>query len=80
MIATSTHDDIIRFVYHETSEEENVLIEQTLLAETDLQRFYEELVETKRELDGVATHSASERAVQQILVYSRNFPYGRTAH
>ena len=78
MIATFTHDDIIRFVYHETSEEENVLIEQTLLTETDLQQFYEELVETQHELDQVAT-APSERVVQQILLYSRSFPSVRFA-
>ena len=78
MIATFTHDDIVRFVYHETSEEENVLIEQTLLTETDLQQFYEELVETQRELDQVAT-APPERVVQQILLYSRSFPSVRFA-
>jgi hypothetical protein len=73
MIATFTRDDIIRYVYLETSEEENSLIKQVLLTETDLQQFYEEMLEAKNDLDCfVAT--PSDRTIQKILAYSQNFP------
>ena len=72
MIATFTRNDIIRYVYSETSEEENFLIKQTLLTETHLQQFYEEMLETKQVLDQFQAHP-SERAYQNILAYSRSF-------
>ena len=72
MIATFTRDDIIRYVYLETSDEENLLIEQTLLTESDLQQFYEEVLEVKNDLERLKK-SPSERAIQNILAYSRSF-------
>ena len=79
MIATFTRDDIVRYVYLETSEEENYLIEQTLLTEPDLQQFYEDVLEMKVDLDHVIVGPSYE-TVQNILVYSRNFPTARVAH
>jgi len=73
MITTFTRDDIIRYVYQETSEEERALIEQTLLTEADLQQFHEELLDTKSDLDRLRVFP-SERTIQNILAYSRNFP------
>jgi hypothetical protein len=73
MITTFTRDDIVRYVYQETTEEESVLIEQTLLTEADLQQFYEELVETKNDLDRLRVFP-SDQTIQNILAYSRNFP------
>jgi hypothetical protein len=77
MIATFTRNDIIRYVYLETTEEENFLIEQTLLTESDLQQFYIEMLETKQDLDRPLANP-SEQAIQNILMYSRNFSVART--
>jgi CRISPR/Cas system CSM-associated protein Csm2 small subunit len=79
MIATFTRNDIIRYVYLETSEEENFLIQQTLLTETHLQQFYEELLETKQVLDQ-SQANPSERVLQNILAYSRNFNVSRISN
>lgn len=76
MIATFTHDDIIRYVYLETTQEENFLIEQTLLTESHLQHFYEEMLETKHDLDRT-TARPSDKAIQNILAFSREFPSSR---
>ena len=79
MIATFTRNDIIRYVYLETSEEENSLIQQTLLTETKLQQFYEEMLEIKQVLDQ-SQANPSERALQNILAYSRNFNVSRISN
>ena len=79
MIATFTRNDIIRYVYLETSEEENSLIQQTLLTETKLQQFYEEMLEIKQVLDQ-SQANPSERALQNIPAYSRNFNVSRISN
>ena len=43
MIRTFTQDDVIRYVYHETSEEESQEIEKAMLCDAELQTMYKEI-------------------------------------
>jgi hypothetical protein len=76
MIKTFTPNDVIRYVYKETSAEENTLIAYTLLTDTDLRTFYEEILGIKQEISKIMKEP-SDKVVGQILTYSREFPNKR---
>lgn len=72
MIQTFTQNDVIRYVYEETSEEENLLIQDALVHDTEMLEFYLDLVDLKIGLDA-SYREPSFRTVDNILAYSRNF-------
>jgi hypothetical protein len=72
MIKTFTPNDIIRYVYDETLEEENKLIASLLLTDTELQEFYYELLAVKKDLNQLI-FKPSKSSTQYILDYSRTF-------
>lgn len=72
MIKTFTQNDVIRYVYNETPEEESELIAYTLLTDSQLQAFYDEMLALKKDLNKTDI-GPSERAIQNILAYSRDF-------
>jgi hypothetical protein len=70
MIKTFTQNDLIRFLYHETSEQETKEINKALLCDSELQAQYKELNASKNMLD--ETHmQPSASTVLSILNYSR---------
>lgn len=71
MIKTFTQNDVIRYVYEETLEEENELIANLLLTDTEMQDFYYELLAIKNDLNKIY-FGPSESVTQHILDYSRN--------
>ncbi len=72
MIKTSTPNDIIRYVYNETSLDENYLIEQSLIEIDSLQRIYQDLVSLQEKLDK-AILNPSDTIIKKILNYSESF-------
>jgi hypothetical protein len=72
MIQTFTNDDVIRYVYEETTSEENLLIEDALMAEPELMTFYLDLLEMKCVLNKIE-RQPSGRTIDAILNYSRNY-------
>lgn len=71
MIKTFTQNDLIRFLYHETSEQEEREINKALICDSELQEQYKELIATKSQLD-VARLEPSAMVVENILNYSRS--------
>jgi hypothetical protein len=69
---TSTQNDVIRYLYNETSNQENSYIEDALLYEKDMLDFYLDCADLKSGLDKVQL-SPSDRAIETILNYSRNY-------
>ena len=69
---TNTQDDVIRYLYNETSNQENTLIEGTLLQDGDLLDFYLDCADIKTGLDKIQL-SPSDRAIDKILSFSRNY-------
>ncbi len=67
-----THDDLIRYVYDETTIEENRLIEKALAIDNALLEQYQELQGLKEQLDG-SMLAPSEKVVNAILEYSKDF-------
>ena len=46
MTKTITQDDVLRYIYKETSNEENVAIEKQLLVNGSMMEFYRQTIET----------------------------------
>ncbi|MEZ0609762.1 hypothetical protein ACAW74_14685 [Fibrella sp. WM1] len=73
MTKTFTQDDVIRYVYEETSEEENVLIEEALMAEPALMGFFMDALELRSLMDKIS-RAPRPSTVETILSYSTNHP------
>lgn len=72
MTKTFTQDDLVRYIYKETSIEENIEIEQALLFDEALSDEYAELSSVVESLDGIAL-APSAKSIETILSYSRSF-------
>jgi hypothetical protein len=71
MIKTFTKDDLIRYLYHETTEKEEQEIKHALLFDAELRTAYSNLCAMKNELDN-ARLEPSPKTVMNILDYSRS--------
>ncbi len=69
---TSTQDDVIRYLYNETSSQENTLIEDALLYDKELLNFYLDCADLKSGLDKIQL-SPPERVIERIFNYSKNY-------
>ncbi len=69
---TSTQNDVIRYLYNETSNQENSCIEMALLYDKELLDFYLDCADLKSGLDKIEL-SPSDRAIEQIFNYSKNY-------
>lgn len=71
MIRTFTQDDLIRYAYHETTEEETREIEKAIICDSELESAYKKICGVKKRLDETQI-SPSERVTQNILNYSKS--------
>ena len=69
---TSTQNDVVRYLYNETSNQENTLVEATLLFDKELLNFYLDSADLKSGMDKIQL-SPSDSAIYRILSYSRNY-------
>ena len=69
MTKTFTQNDLIRFIYHETTEKEALEINRELSFDQELQLQYRELLLTKNSLEK-AQLEPSHTAVENILLYA----------
>lgn len=70
MTKTFTHLDLVKYLYNETSHEENQIISILLATDDDFLEKLEELLDIKNEIDNFA-ESPSEETIQNILNYSK---------
>lgn len=70
MIKTFTQNDLIRYIYRETSEEETREINKALLCDSSLQAQYNELNDAHKQVDR-AKLEPSAASIQNILNYAR---------
>jgi len=70
MTKTFTRNDLIRYIYNDTTENENKDIEQELLLNTKLFEEYKDLAEVSMELDRFEM-SPSEKVINKILNFSK---------
>ena len=71
MIKVFTQNDLIKFLYHETSEEESREISKALLCDSELQALFNELKAMMAKLDD-AQLEPSSTSLLNILSYSRS--------
>ncbi len=71
MIKTFTPNDIVRYVYQETSEQESANIESALLRDNNLLKVYQELSFIKRQL-GRAISDPDEKIISSVMAYSKS--------
>ena len=69
MIKTFTEDDLVRYVYGETSIHENQEIENAVVCDSDLQELLNDLKSTVKMLDEMIL-SPSERALERVFKFA----------
>lgn len=69
MVQVCTHDDIIRYVYQETTEAENVDVEEAMSLDTELLDFYLDCIDLKIGLNKIQLQP-SEKAIANILAFA----------
>ena len=72
MIKTFTQNDLIRYIYQETTKEENTEIENALIFDDGL---LDELNELQLTVDGISKieRSPSQKSIDNILSYSKSY-------
>ncbi|MCF0057790.1 hypothetical protein [Dyadobacter sp. CY356] len=69
MTKTFTYDDVIRYLYAETTLNENDQIVEALALDDDLMNFYLDSLEMKEQMNKIV-RTPSDRSVQKIIHYS----------
>lgn len=73
MTKTFTQDDVVRYVYEETSPEESLLIEDAMMSEPELMTFFLDALELRAMLNKIERQPRVS-TVEAILSYSQNHP------
>ena len=71
MIKTFTQNDVVRYLYDETTTKQQTEIAQAVLCDEELQTTYKELSTMKNKLE-LGLKEPSEKVVSSIINYSRN--------
>ncbi len=79
MIQTFTQHDVIRYVYQETTEAEDILIQDGFVHDSEMLEFYLDMLDVKAGLDK-SYRQPSERSIDNILAYSRNHEKSHQLH
>ncbi|KPM47291.1 hypothetical protein [Jiulongibacter sediminis] len=69
---TTKFNEVIRYVYNETSSTENLLIEESLTQDEELLDFYLDCLNLKSEMDKIQL-IPSEKSISNVLAFSRNY-------
>lgn len=69
---TSTQNEIIRYVYNETSPSENLLIEEWIAGDTENLDFYLDCLQLKEEMDQIVL-VPKDVTLERIFDYSKNY-------
>lgn len=72
MIKTFTQDDVVRYIYEETSEEENAEMISAMLFDDELADTYASLKDIILSLD-LATKEPSDKSIEAIISYSKSY-------
>lgn len=72
MIKTFTQDDLVRYIYQETTVEESIEIETALIFDEGLSDTYNELLRTFDMLEQVKV-TPSKQTLDKILSYSKSY-------
>ncbi|KAA6441740.1 hypothetical protein FEM33_00255 [Dyadobacter flavalbus] len=78
MTKTFTYDDVVRYLYAETTENENDLIVEALALDDDLMSFYIDSLEIQNQMNRIV-RTPSDTAVSEVIRYSQQFSLKRPA-
>ena len=73
MIKTFTYDDVIRYVYEETSTEENLFIEDAMMSDPELMTQFLDTLELRSLMDKIE-RQPRQITLDSIFSYSRSCP------
>jgi hypothetical protein len=72
MTSTTTHNELLQYLYDEQSNEKQILLEDTLSQDVMLLEEYQDFVILKKNL-GALERSPDKSIIDNILQYSQNF-------
>jgi hypothetical protein len=72
MTKTFTQDDLLRYLYGETSQNENKVLEILIATDADFQEKYQQLKDVVRDLNNT-TQTPSNQTIQKILDFSKEY-------
>ncbi|MDR6807807.1 hypothetical protein J2Y45_005007 [Dyadobacter sp. BE34] len=78
MTKTFTYDDVVRYLYAETTENENEQIVEALALDDNLMNFYLDSLEIQNQMNKI-TRTPSENVISEVFRYSRKFSSKRSA-
>lgn len=78
MTKTFTYDDVVRYLYAETTENENEQIVEALALDDNLMNFYLDSLEIQNQMNRI-TRTPSENVISEVFRYSRQFSSKRPA-
>jgi peptidyl-tRNA hydrolase len=67
---TTQFNDVVRYIYNETSKKENAIIEESLARDVNLLDFYLDSLNIKAEMEKIKM-IPSDQSISKILAYSR---------
>ena len=73
MTKTFTYDDVVRYLYAETTESENDLIVEALALDDDLMNFYLDSLEIKSQMNKIV-RTPSDKSIEKVIRFSRQYP------
>ncbi len=79
MTKTFTYDDVIRYLYAETTQNENESIAEALALNDDLMNFYLDSLEMKEQMNKIV-RTPSDRSIQKIIHFSRQYSLKQSAN
>ena len=78
MTKTFTYDDVIRYLYAETTQNENDSIAEALALDDDLMNFYLDSLEMKEQMNKIV-RTPSDRSIQKIFHFSKQYSQKQSA-
>jgi hypothetical protein len=78
MTKTFTYDDVVRYLYAETTENENEQIVEALALDDNLMNFYLDSLEIQNQMNKI-TRTPSEKVISEVIRYSRQISPRKSA-
>lgn len=78
MTKTFTYDDVVRYLYAETTQNENDSIAEALALDDDLMNFYLDSLEMKEQMNKIV-RTPSDRSIQKIIHFSKQYSQKQSA-
>lgn len=73
MTKTFTYDDVVRYIYSETTNDESQQIAEALSSNDDLMSFYMDTLEIRHQMN-LIVRQPSQQVINRILAYSEITP------